>query len=53
LHKKQGAIAHQTEIKPTGEEFVLNTSNWPSGLYQYRIIQSDETIGSGKFMIAQ
>jgi hypothetical protein len=44
---------HQTEIKPTGEIYMLNTANWPSGLYQYRLIKSNETIGSGKIMITQ
>jgi hypothetical protein len=53
LAPKSSQIVHQIEIKPTGEGYVLNTSNWPSGLYQYRLIKSNETIGSGKIMIAQ
>lgn len=53
IYNAQGQIIQQIEIKPTGEGYVLNTSNWPSGLYQYRLIKSNETIGSGKIMIAQ
>ena len=53
IYNAQGQMIQQIEIKPTGEGYVLNTSNWPSGLYQYRLIKSNETIGSGKIMIAQ
>lgn len=53
VYNAQGQMIQQIEIKPTAESYVLNTSNWPSGLYQYRLIKSNETIGSGKIMIAQ
>lgn len=53
IYNAQGQIIHQMEVKPTGEGYVLNTSNWPSGLYQYRLMRSNENLGAGKFMITQ
>gem|GEM_PF-3041296 len=41
IYNAQGQVLHQMEVKPTGETYVLNTSNWPSGLYQYRLIKSN------------
>ncbi|MDP2189242.1 MAG: T9SS type A sorting domain-containing protein [Sphingobacteriaceae bacterium] len=53
IYNAQGQMIQQIEIKPTGEIYMLNTANWPSGLYQYRLIKSNETISSGKIMITQ
>lgn len=53
IYNAQGQMIQQIEIKPTGEIYMLNTSNWPSGLYQYRLTKSNETIGSGKIMITK
>jgi hypothetical protein len=53
MYNSHGQIVQQTEIKPTAEIYVLNTSNLPNGLYQYRLLQSNQSIGSGKIMIAQ
>lgn len=53
IYNAQGQMIHQMEVKPTGEGYVLNTSNWPSGLYQYRLMRSNENLGAGKFMITQ